>query len=1141
MKEGSPSTRRGGVPRVLLRGAWWSLAMTMAIGSSASLAQVTAPIPPLSEDRVYAVGVPDEYGALRDEIARLERESPQTYRVVVLRSAGSGRRAIRDYLDALVERWEEQARRGPATFDRRRGVVIVVDLQNRRIIVLGGEELQERFGFRDPYIERELLAPHFYPHAKAGNTERGLRVLVGQIDRWIAERDQELKRRREEIAAREARLRTDVQAALESGRGLRDEARRQLDERKAAGLALGALEARFRAASGELDAAGQRLDTAPSEALGLVQQAQRSLQDVLDAIRRLSARQAENDDRLQAASARAGEVLGEVEAMDRRGLPVEPIRRDHDAARSLIEQAREANLSEPDRSADLIARAERGLVDVLAHARSLPDLSRQATEKVAALASLERAARAEFERAREAGVVDEALAKDWDAASGRLANARERAGTDPRAAVADLDEAERSLRSIRDRAAGAADRHHYATRTLPALILGFAIVAAATIFAWLWQRRRQAQRALDTQFQGFREHAVGLMERLDALRARHGKLADADPDYAEPMTGATRTLYQEVEADLNRLWDRWLRVMDAWERAQSLARTGSTFRTREFDEARGLLEREGNFEEITAEVESCRERVERLEQAHERAREALDAFRAEGDQFRQSLEELRAAGLAPTSYRTEFDPIAAVASGSEAVATADPIGAGQALTQAREALAALGERVGRVKEQWRRSEELRRAIEDVASRAAELRAGGLRLAEEAADPGPRLATARRLVEAAVGSLQEADPEAAAARLDEARSALDGAAAGIDRHLAARESVAREREAIREVEARLDRSAAEAARIVEELEASFAPGSWQPVAGNLDAARALRDEARERLDEADRAASDEVQSYVLASGLLDEAAGRLARAERLLAALADWRGNLASLAGEVREGIDGLEGEFTRISRFFEHNRAAIGPEAERSRAAAEALYRRLAGGIREPRPDWSDLRAQTEALRRGLAVAQEQAESDVEGFRRAAERLEQVRQRARQVEALLAREEKDRPQANQRYRAASQELAELERDAQGEPGSWDRRLRRLDEIAANLDRAEALAGQDIKLANAANAEIAEAARVIREARAYYQSGIAVDVSAAESQLNRARGSLKTLAYEQAIEQANAAEHQAREAFDRAAYAARGDR
>jgi hypothetical protein len=108
----------------------------------------------------------------------------------------------------------------------------------------------------------------------------------------------------------------------------------------------------------------------------------------------------------------------------------------------------------------------------------------------------------------------------------------------------------------------------------------------------------------------------------------------------------------------------------------------------------------------------------------------------------------------------------------------------------------------------------------------------------------------------------------------------------------------------------------------------------------------------------------------------------------------------------------------------------------------------------------------------------------------------------------------------------------------GEAGSWDRQLRRLDEIAANLDRAETLAGQDVARANTAIAEIAEAARVIREARAYYQSGIAVDVSAAESQLNRARGSLKTLAYEQAIEQANAAEHQAREAFDRAAYAAR---
>ena len=57
-------------------------------------------IPELTSERVYVIGVDDEYRSLRDEIARLERTSPQTYYVVILRSAGPGRRATRDFLEA---------------------------------------------------------------------------------------------------------------------------------------------------------------------------------------------------------------------------------------------------------------------------------------------------------------------------------------------------------------------------------------------------------------------------------------------------------------------------------------------------------------------------------------------------------------------------------------------------------------------------------------------------------------------------------------------------------------------------------------------------------------------------------------------------------------------------------------------------------------------------------------------------------------------------------------------------------------------------------------------------------------------------------------------------------------------------------
>src|SRR5262249_7334741 len=133
--------------------------------TSSAISQTRPPIPSFDRDQhVYVVDVPDQFGPLRDDITRLERTSPQTYYVVVVRSTGPGRSATRDYLDSLVEQWKSQARRQNATFDTKRSVVIVLAIEKREIIVLGGEELQEQFGFRDPYIERDLLQPHFYPY-----------------------------------------------------------------------------------------------------------------------------------------------------------------------------------------------------------------------------------------------------------------------------------------------------------------------------------------------------------------------------------------------------------------------------------------------------------------------------------------------------------------------------------------------------------------------------------------------------------------------------------------------------------------------------------------------------------------------------------------------------------------------------------------------------------------------------------------------------------------------------------------------------------------------------------------------------------------------------------------------------------------
>jgi len=126
-------------------------------------------------------------------------------------------------------------------------------------------------------------------------------------------------------------------------------------------------------------------------------------------------------------------------------------------------------------------------------------------------------------------------------------------------------------------------------------------------------------------------------------------------------------------------------------------------------------------------------------------------------------------------------------------------------------------------------------------------------------------------------------------------------------------------------------------------------------------------------------------------------------------------------------------------------------------------------------------------VRQGAAAALRQGQEDIEGFRRVSEKLDQVRQKAQAVGGLLEQEDKDRPLANQRYSAAVDALARFE-GGDGAAAGWDGLLKRLVEIDGNLDRADALAREDISLANAAIAAIAEAERAIRAARAFYELG-----------------------------------------------------
>ena len=123
--------------------------------------------------------------------------------------------------------------------------------------------------------------------------------------------------------------------------------------------------------------------------------------------------------------------------------------------------------------------------------------------------------------------------------------------------------------------------------TLLALVaLGLlGLASAGLIFA----RRRRLQKTVAERFKAFRGRAVSLMDELDGLRNRHRTLPETDPDFKVPMTGATLALYNQLSADLDGLWERWLRVMEIWDHTQERIRSGLGLASTRAEEARILL------------------------------------------------------------------------------------------------------------------------------------------------------------------------------------------------------------------------------------------------------------------------------------------------------------------------------------------------------------------------------------------------------------------------------------------------------------------------------------------------------------------------------------------------------------------------
>lgn len=285
----------------------------------------------------------------------------------------------------------------------------------------------------------------------------------------------------------------------------------------------------------------------------------------------------------------------------------------------------------------------------------------------------------------------------------------------------------------------------------------------------------------------------------------------------------------------------------------------------------------------------------------------------------------------------------------------------------------------------------------------------------------------------------------------------------------------------------------------------------------------------------------LQRTVAVAGLAIEAIDRHVKAksecERAISARQAELQRLRLLALETRNQQSQLEREFAADS--WRNVSAHLGV----SGAALESLSTNVEQAIQMSSPSVQHYCAAASLLERvgqeqqrvaGLHAAVGQRLKELSEIRaQCRSKLGEAHGFAGRLGELLRSHSTDRPRSNQRYGSACQSLQQIALDMAAAQPDWVKLSGRLDETRADLEKAERMAREDMQLAEQAQAEIRETEQVLQRAKAFFNHGVAADVSSAEALLVQARSQLSAQAYEEVIQLANRAEQAAKAALDEA--------
>jgi len=538
----------------------------------------------------------------------------------------------------------------------------------------------------------------------------------------------------------------------------------------------------------------------------------------------------------------------------------------------------------------------------------------------------------------------------------------------------------------------------FRTRTLP---LGLASLAGlGAITAFFVQRARHERRlaAAKEKLAAFKSEVVALSDLLDSQQERHRMLPHSDPDFKTPMEGLTRSAYDNVQSALRRYRERWLGLMDVWEKAEERIGKESFLGTAEAEEAIKLLDSAEARPPLADVAGECSAPLDALEQAHEKARELAASLDGTVSTTAQRLDTLAKRGRSSAAFQASMAEVSRGLTVAKQDLESDPVAARGRMEEHAAALNRASARIEELEAVDDRRIKAANQTQEIAQKVRAKRAEGWLLAEPGANPDDLLAASEHDATLAAQLLDADETDGARSHVERSEKANAEVLALLESIVAAKTKVD---ELLPACVARLEALSSrrgQAVRAVEQVAGMYADSAWADVADNVAKADEGLARVRTLLAETQVAADRSRQHSFRALALVEEAMRQLDWTEGLYAAITDRRAELDGLRASLPDRHSTVRARVGNLVQGLERQRTDRVRANERAREAGR-LLEAAEQGFQLQRPDLRQVGQVLEAADTAASRGEELAAEDDRLARQAFEDLEETDSLVRRVAA----------------------------------------------------------------------------------------------------------------------------------------------